>query len=192
MLRAALALLSSLQIGARIKQSFERSVRQASVIAVGVLLLVTAAILSLIAAYHALISVYQFSTVEAAAIMAAGLLLVGLLVIAITPLIGARPKRARTGSTCRNRGGPESHRSECRHSHAAGGSPAANCDCLYGGLLGESQVMHTPLLRPAGNHVASEHADANGKDERRGKVFFHRLFSVTCRVGHEVARATAL
>ena len=95
MLRAALALLSSRQVGSRIKQSFERSVRQASVIAVAVLLLVAAAIFSLIAAYQALISVYQFSAVEAAAIMAAGLLIVELLVIAITPLIGARPKPAR-------------------------------------------------------------------------------------------------
>ena len=34
MLRAALALLSTLQIGARIKESFERSLRQAAVIAV--------------------------------------------------------------------------------------------------------------------------------------------------------------
>jgi hypothetical protein len=96
MLRSALALFSSLQIGARVRQSFERSLRQAGIIAVAVLLLTAAAVFGLIAAYHALVSIYQFSAVEAATIMAAGLLLVGLLVIAITPLIGARPKRARS------------------------------------------------------------------------------------------------
>ena len=35
MFRAAMALFSTLQIGARIKESFERSLRQAAVIAVG-------------------------------------------------------------------------------------------------------------------------------------------------------------
>jgi hypothetical protein len=95
MLRAALALLSSLQIGIRIKQSFERLFRQAGIIAVAALLLTAAAVFGLIAAYDALVSIYQFSVVEAAAIMAAGLLLAGLLVIAIMPLIGARPKRTR-------------------------------------------------------------------------------------------------
>lgn len=38
MLRTALALLSTLQIGARIKDSLERSLRQATVIAVAVVL----------------------------------------------------------------------------------------------------------------------------------------------------------
>ena len=44
MLRAAMALLSTLQIGARIKESLERSLRQAAVIAVAVVLLVAAAV----------------------------------------------------------------------------------------------------------------------------------------------------
>jgi hypothetical protein len=87
MLRAAFALLSSLQIGTWIKQSFERSLRQAGIIAVAVLLLTAAAVFGLIAAYDALVSIYSFSAVEAAAIMAAGLLLAGLLVIAITPIM---------------------------------------------------------------------------------------------------------
>jgi hypothetical protein len=93
MLRATFALLSSFQIGVRIKESIERSVRQASIIAVAVLLLTAAAVFGLIATYHALVSVYQFNAVEAAAIMAAGLLLVGLLVIAIA--LGPKPRRAR-------------------------------------------------------------------------------------------------
>jgi predicted Co/Zn/Cd cation transporter (cation efflux family) len=94
MLRAALALLSTLQVGARIRKSFERSLRQAVVIAVAVALLIAAAIFGLVAAYHALVSVYQFDAVQAATIMAAGLMLVGLIVLAIVPLIGRQPKRA--------------------------------------------------------------------------------------------------
>ena len=94
MLRAAMALLSTLQIGARIKQSLERSLRQAAVIAVAVVFLVAAAVFGLIAAYHALVSIYQFDAAEAAAIMAGVLLLVGLIVIAIALSMGREPKRA--------------------------------------------------------------------------------------------------
>ena len=49
MLRAAMALLSTLQIGARIKESLERSLRQAAVIAVAVVFC-AAAVFGLIAA----------------------------------------------------------------------------------------------------------------------------------------------
>lgn len=94
MLRAAMALLSTLQIGARIKESFERSLRQAAVIAVAVVLLVAAAIFGLIAAYHALVSVYQFDAAEAAAIMAGVLLVIGIIVLAIASSMGREPKRA--------------------------------------------------------------------------------------------------
>jgi hypothetical protein len=94
MLRAAMALLSTLQIGARIKESFERSLRQAAVIAVAVVFLIAAAVFGLIAAYHALVSIYQFDAAEAAAIMAGVLLLVGLIVIAIASLMGREPKQA--------------------------------------------------------------------------------------------------
>jgi hypothetical protein len=93
MLRAAMALLSTLQIGARIKESFERSLRQAAVIAVAVVLLAAAAVFGLIAAYHALVSVYQFDPAEAAAIMAAVLLVIGIIVLAIASSMGRAPKR---------------------------------------------------------------------------------------------------
>jgi hypothetical protein len=93
MIRAALALLSTLQAGARIRDSLERSLRQAVVIAIAALLLVAATVFGLVAAYHALVSVYHFDPAEAAAIMAASLLLVGLIVLAIVPLVG-QPKRA--------------------------------------------------------------------------------------------------
>jgi hypothetical protein len=94
MLRAALTLLSTLQIGARIKESFERSLRQAAVLAVAAVLLVAASVFGLIAAYQALVSVYQFDPLEAAAIMAGVLLLIGLVVLAFVPAIGREPKRA--------------------------------------------------------------------------------------------------
>jgi hypothetical protein len=97
MIRAALALLSTLQIGARLKESLERSLRQAVVIAVAVVLFIAAAVFGLLAAYQALVSHYQFSATEAAGIMAGGLLLVGLIVLALVPLIGSQPKRAKPG-----------------------------------------------------------------------------------------------
>jgi hypothetical protein len=97
MLRTALALLSTLQIGARLKESFERSLRQAVFIAVAVVLLIAAAAFGLLAAYQALVSIYQFSAVQAAGIVAACLLLVGLLVLATVPLFGRKPKRAKPG-----------------------------------------------------------------------------------------------
>ena len=94
MIRAALALLSTLQVGARIRESLERSLRQAVVIAIAALLLVAATVFGLVAAYHALVSVYHFDPAEAAAIMAAGLLLAGLIVLVIVPLVGRQRKRA--------------------------------------------------------------------------------------------------
>jgi hypothetical protein len=94
MLRSAFMLLSSLQMGVRIKRSLERYLRQAVVIAVAAGLLIAAAVFGLLAAFHALVSIYQFSALEAAAIMAACLLLVGLMVLTIAPLIGRQAKRA--------------------------------------------------------------------------------------------------
>ncbi len=94
MLRLALSLLSSLQIGARLKQSFERSLRQAIVVAVAIVILIVAAGFGLLAAYHVLVSFYQFTPVEAAGIIAAALALIGLLVLASVPLFGRRSRPA--------------------------------------------------------------------------------------------------
>lgn len=93
MLRSALALLSSLQIGLRIKESVERSLRQAVVIAVAVVVLIGAAAFGLLAAYHALISIHGFTPLEAAGIMAAALALLGGLILATLPLFARKPKR---------------------------------------------------------------------------------------------------
>jgi hypothetical protein len=93
MLRSALALLSSLQIGVRIKQSFERSLRKAVVIATAVLVLIAAAGFGLLAGYHALVMIYHLNAIEAAGTIAAALLLLGVLILATLPLLTRKPKQ---------------------------------------------------------------------------------------------------
>ena len=94
MLRLALSLLSSLQIGARLKQSFEHSLRLAAVIAIAAVILLAAAGFGLLAAYQALVSLYQYNSVEAAGMIAAALALLGVLVFAYVPLLGRKARRA--------------------------------------------------------------------------------------------------
>jgi hypothetical protein len=96
MLRSALALLSSLQIGVRIKESVERSLRQAIVVAVAAVVLIAAAAFGLVAAFHALIA-HGFTPAEAAGIVAAALALLGVLILATLPLFG-RPRKAQAPS----------------------------------------------------------------------------------------------
>jgi hypothetical protein len=93
MLRIALALLSSLQIGQRIKEAIERSLRQAVVVAVAAVVLIAAASFGLLAAYHALLSLFDFTPFGAAGIVAAALTLLGLLVLATLLLFARKPKR---------------------------------------------------------------------------------------------------
>lgn len=93
MLRMALALLSTVQFGARIKDSFERGLRQAAIAAVAVVFLIAAAVFALIATYHVLISSFQFTPAEAAAIMAGSLLLIGVLMLALAPRVGQAPSK---------------------------------------------------------------------------------------------------
>jgi hypothetical protein len=92
MLRSALALLSSLQIGLRIRESIERSLKQAIVVAVAVVVLIAAAAFGLVAADQALILSYGFTPVEAAGIVAAALALLGFLILATLPLFGRKQK----------------------------------------------------------------------------------------------------
>jgi len=91
MLRSALALLSSLQIGLRIKESIERSLRQAIVVAVAAVVLIAAAAFGLLAAYQALIA-HGFTPAEAAGIVAAALALLGGLILATLPLFARKRK----------------------------------------------------------------------------------------------------
>jgi hypothetical protein len=92
MLRLALSLLSSLQIGLRIKEAVERSLRQAIVVAVAVVVLIAAAAFGLVAAYQALILAYGFTPIEAAGIVAGALTVLGLLILATLPLVGRKPQ----------------------------------------------------------------------------------------------------
>jgi hypothetical protein len=89
MLRSALALLSSLQIGLRIKESVERSLRQAVVVAIAAVVLIAAAGFGLLAAYQALIA-HGFAPAEAAGIVAAALTLLGVLILATLPLFSRK------------------------------------------------------------------------------------------------------
>ena len=81
MFNLALSLISSLQAGARIKQTFERSLRQAVIAALAAVVLIAAAAFGLLAAYHALIAVYGFSQAAAAGVVAGVLALLGLLIL---------------------------------------------------------------------------------------------------------------
>jgi hypothetical protein len=92
MLRSVIALLSSFQIGLRIKESVERLLRQATVIAVAAILLIGAASFGLLAAYHALVLSYGFTPPEAAGILAATLALLGVLILATLPLFARKRK----------------------------------------------------------------------------------------------------
>ncbi|ODS01923.1 hypothetical protein AUC69_04825 [Methyloceanibacter superfactus] len=90
MLRIVLSLVSSLQIGARIKDAIERSVKKAVVIAIAAVVFLFAIAFGLVAAYQALI-VYDFTSLEAAGIVAGALVALGLIVLAFLPLV-SRPK----------------------------------------------------------------------------------------------------
>jgi hypothetical protein len=91
MLRTALALLSSLQVGLRIRESIERSVRQAIVVTVALVILIIAVLFGLFAAYQLLIA-HGFTPAAAAGIVAAALFLLSMLVLATLPLFAPRPK----------------------------------------------------------------------------------------------------
>jgi hypothetical protein len=92
MLQLALSLLSSLQIGAKVKHSFERTLRQATAILIASLILIAACAFGLLAAYHALSTSYGFSQAEAAGIIASALVLLGGLVLAYA-LFAQRERR---------------------------------------------------------------------------------------------------
>ncbi len=92
MLRTALALLSSLQVGLRIRESIERSVRQAIVVSVALVILIIAVLFGLFAAYQLLIG-HGFTPAAAAGIIAAALFLLSMLVLATLPLFAPQPKR---------------------------------------------------------------------------------------------------
>jgi hypothetical protein len=88
MLRSALALLSTLQAGGRVRKFFVRWLRQAFIIVVAVAFIVAAAVLGLLAVYRELVTIYP--PPEAALLMALVLLLLGFLALAVSPLIAPK------------------------------------------------------------------------------------------------------
>ena len=90
MLRILLSLVSSLQIGARIKDVIERSAKKAVIIAIAAAVFLFAMAFGLVAAYQALI-VYDFTALEAAGTVAGALVALGLLILALLPVV-SRPK----------------------------------------------------------------------------------------------------
>jgi len=92
MLRSVLALLSTLQVGQRIRESIERSLRQASLIAVAALLLIAAACFGLFAGYQALVLSHGFTPPEAAGTIAAALAALGLIVFVVFLLLARQRK----------------------------------------------------------------------------------------------------
>ncbi|MGI8852959.1 MAG: hypothetical protein ACR2GC_06665 [Methyloceanibacter sp.] len=86
MLNLALSLLSSLQMGARLKETVDRSLRQAAIVGIAAAVLIAAVVFGLVAAYHALISVYGFSEAGAAGLLAFILALLGVLILLVLRL----------------------------------------------------------------------------------------------------------
>lgn len=97
MLRIALSLISSLQIGARIKNAVERSVKKAVIITIAAVIFLFAIGFGLVAGYQALIAIYGFTAVEAAGIVAGALVVLALIVLAFIPILN-RPKKTATQS----------------------------------------------------------------------------------------------
>jgi predicted Co/Zn/Cd cation transporter (cation efflux family) len=91
MLRLALSLLSSLQIGYRLKEAGATALKQIAVLTIAGLLLLAAATFSLVASYHALVA-HGFAPFEAAALVAMSLTIVALLILLVGP---ASLRRAR-------------------------------------------------------------------------------------------------
>lgn len=90
MFRLALSLISSLQIGTRIKDVVERSLRQAVIVAIGVVILLFAFGFGLVVAYQALI-IAGCPPIAATAIVGGTLALLGILILATVPSLG-KPK----------------------------------------------------------------------------------------------------
>lgn len=93
MLRLALSLVSSLQAGARIKDTVERSIRQAAIVAAAIVVLLFAAGFGLATGYQALVA-NGFSPVAAAGLIAGILALIGVVLL----FIGLRKTQPRQTS----------------------------------------------------------------------------------------------
>lgn len=91
MLRLVLSLISSMQVGARIKETVQQSVRRAVLAAIAGVILLFAIGFGLIAGYHALIG-QGLTPLVAASIVAGTLALLGIVLLALA-LRKPRPKQ---------------------------------------------------------------------------------------------------
>ncbi|HZJ11342.1 MAG TPA: hypothetical protein VFD26_01660 [Methyloceanibacter sp.] len=96
MLRLALSLISSLQIGARINSAVQQSVKKAVLYAIAGVILLFAIGFGLVAGYQALI-LYGFTAVASAGIVAGTLAVLAIIVILLTPAL-TEPKKAKAES----------------------------------------------------------------------------------------------
>ncbi len=96
MLRLALSLISSLQIGARIQSAVQQSVKKAVLYAIAGVIVLFAIGFGLVADYQALI-LYGFTAVASAGIVAGALAVLAVIVVLLTPLL-TEPKKANAQS----------------------------------------------------------------------------------------------
>jgi len=96
MLRLALSLISSLQIGARIQSAVQQSVKKAVLYAIAGVIVLFAIGFGLVAGYQALI-LYGFTAVASAGIVAGALAVLAVIVVLLTPLL-TEPKKANAQS----------------------------------------------------------------------------------------------
>jgi hypothetical protein len=90
MLRLLVSLLSSLQIGVRLKREVRSLLAQTMVIAIAVAIFLGAITFGLSAGYSAMVAAYGYDPAEAGGIFAALLALVGFLLLGLAPLLGRR------------------------------------------------------------------------------------------------------
>lgn len=88
--RGIMALVSSLEVGTRLKAKLDAIKRQSIVAAIAAVLLLMAAAFGLVTAYFALIQYFNLLPLESAGIIAAALAVLGVLLLACLPLFGEK------------------------------------------------------------------------------------------------------
>lgn len=95
MLRLALSLVSSLQIGARIQSAIRQSAKKAVLYAIAGVIVLFAIGFGLVAGYQLLIA-YGFAAAAAAGIVAGALAVLAVIVLLLVPLIAAPKQKTST------------------------------------------------------------------------------------------------
>ena len=142
MIRLVLSLISSLQIGARIQDVVERSVRRTVIVAIAAIILLFAFGFALVTAYQALI-VYDFSPLAASAIVAGTLAVIGIVILLLAPAL-AKPKRKEPELVNAPRRRLGHDRPEPGQDHAEGGPPHPAGPRLRRRALGQPPPLAPP------------------------------------------------